>query len=941
MTHPSIPTATYRFQFFKGFTFRQAEDLAGYLRDLGISHVYASPFFKAAPGSTHGYDICDHNEINPEVGTREEFESFSRALTGEELGLLVDFVPNHMGIAEARNVWWTDVLEHGPASPHASYFDIDWHPVKRELEGKVLLPILGDQYGRVLEKGELKVAFQEGIFTVRYYETSLPLEPGSTRMIMLPAALALRGQITEDQQAELESILTALEHLPPPGTLDRDKIAERAREQLVIKRRLKALAQEVPAVEEAIGKVIEAIQTPGEVGYAEFDALLQAQNYRLSFWRVASEEINYRRFFDINTLAAIRMELPEVFDATHRLIFELIQAGMVHGLRIDHVDGLYDPARYLAQLQSRYAECVGLPEGSQGLYLLVEKILGQDEHLRSDWPAHGTTGYEFANQVNGVLVDQAAQKAFSLTYLRFVPEKQRFSDLVYRSKLLVMQSAMASEVNVLGHMLNRLSETNRWYRDFTLNSLTAAVRETIACFPVYRTYIAPGGAAGEIDRRVIDRALNAARRRNPALERSVFSFLRDVLLPGPEASHPVDEAARMEFVLKFQQCTSPITAKGVEDTAFYNYNRLIALNEVGGDPGLFGVSPETFHAQNAARLTEFPHCMVATSSHDTKRSEDVRARIAALSESPKEWTQSLRRWELANRVHKQELDGESAPSANEEYLIYQTLIGAWPLELIEGAPAEGVKKYPYEEFVQRIQAYMLKALHEAKVNSSWIEPNQAWDQAVSAFVAKILERKRGNRFPKAFLPLATKMAQLGAINSLSQLVLKMTVPGVPDFYQGNELWDLSLVDPDNRRPVDYALRKKLLAELGEQPDPAELLEHWTDGRIKLFVTREVLRFRRSHSALFAQGAYHACAATGELAGSALAFTRAHEGKTLIVCVPRLSSRVGFPPIGDKWRDTSLEIAGEWRNVFTGARLSGERLALADVLRDLPVALLIS
>ncbi len=458
----------------------------------------------------------------------------------------------------------------------------------------------------------------------------------------------------------------------------------------------------------------------------------------------------------------------------------------------------------------------------------------------------------------------------------------------------------------------------------------------IACFPVYRTYITPDGVASDAGRKVIDRAIAMARRRNPAIERSVFDFLREVLLPPPNNAHPVDEEARREFVMKFQQCSGPITAKGVEDTAFYNYHRLIALNEVGGEPGVFGAALETFHAQNSARLAEFPHSMLATSTHDTKRSEDVRARIAALSELPREWAQTVKRWQTANRKYLRMVDGEVAPSPNEEYLLYQTLVGSWPLELLEGAPAEAAEQYPFDTYVQRIQAYMIKALHEAKVNSSWIDPNQAWDQAVTEFVAAILERKKNARFLTPFVPFVTRIAQLGAINSLTQLVLKSTAPGVPDFYQGNELWDFSLVDPDNRRPVDYEHRRRVLEGLGEQPAASELLGSWTDGRVKMFVTRTLLHLRRAQPSLFQNGSYEPVPVSGEFAGSVIAFQRVEGNSKLLVCVPRLSARIGFPPVGDLWRDTALQAGGTWKNVFTGAELQGEEMKVGNLLREFPV-----
>ncbi|RYD81324.1 MAG: malto-oligosyltrehalose synthase [Verrucomicrobiaceae bacterium] len=748
-TYPSIPRATYRIQFHKGFNFRDGRAIVPYLHDLGISHVYASPIFKATPGSLHGYDICDHNALNPELGTRADFEAFSNALKEHGMELIVDFVPNHMGIAEPDNSWWMDVLENGPSSPHANFFDINWKPLKRELENKVLLPILGDQYGTILEKGELQLAYEDGAFSVHYHQNRLPISPRTTRTILQRALEFIRGRVPEDVQIELESILTALEYLPTRVDTTPQKITERNRERQVIQRRLRSLCGNALAVEDAIQAAVRSFNDAGsENGFDALDELLSAQCYRLSYWRVAGEEINYRRFFDINTLAAIRMELPEVFEAAHQLIFELIQGGFVTGLRIDHVDGLYNPRAYLEQLQQRTAELLNQKAESRPLYLLVEKILGVNEHLCSEWPVHGTTGYEFANQLLGVLIDPNAEKPFNEIYQRFIEQHLNFHDIVYRSKLLVMRSAMSSEVNVLGSMLNRLSETNRWYRDFTLNALTAAVREMIACFPVYRTYLTPDGEPSEDDRKVIARALASARRRNPALERTVFEFLRDVLIPPQDNPHPVDEEKRREFVMKFQQCSGPITAKGVEDTAFYIYNRLSALNEVGGEPGIFGFSVETFHAQNIARLKEFPHCMLATSTHDTKRSEDVRARIAAISEMPQEWAQSVRRWHTVNRQVLEKVEDDVAPDRNEEYLLYQILLGSWPL-----GP---MSKEEHKTYVRRIQGYMEKAIREAKVNSSWIEPNHAWDAAVREFVAKILKRKR---FLRSFEPMADQVAQ--------------------------------------------------------------------------------------------------------------------------------------------------------------------------------------
>lgn len=928
----SIPTATYRFQFHKEFTFRDALALVPYLHELGISHVYASPIFRATPGSTHGYDICDHNALNPEIGTREEFDALIAELHRLGIGFIVDFVPNHMGIAETQNHWWMDVLENGPSSPYARFFDIDWVPLKRELENKVLLPVLGDQFGRVLEKGELKVHFEGGRFWLDYYALRLPLGPRSTRPLLKRAS-----ELLATPPIELMSILTAIDHLPSSTETEPDKVTERMREKDVIRTRLARLCEETREVKDAILRALNELQDASDSSsFDRLDALISNQPYRLSSWKVAAEEINYRRFFDVNSLAAIRMELPEVFDATHKLLFELIGSRAVDGVRIDHIDGLADPREYLRALQTGASGALGTPAEKHAIYLLVEKILGPGEKLRQDWAVHGTTGYEFTNQVTEVLVDRNAERALTEAYNRFIGRQLGFHEIVYRSKKLVMQVSMASEVNVLGHLLNRLSESHRWYRDFTVNALTAAVREAIACFRVYRTYLVPGEPPAEACVRVISRALSEARRRNPALERTVFEFLRDVLLPPEPNPHPVDETLRREFVLKFQQCTGPIAAKGVEDTAFYQYHRLIALNEVGGEPSDFGATVETFHRQNAARLAEFPHSMLASSTHDTKRSEDVRARLAALSEMPKEYAQALRRWHTANRKHRGKVDGEWAPDHNEEALLYQTLLGSWPLEPLDDTS--------HATYVQRIQDYMVKALHEAKVNSSWIEPNEAWDNAVREFVAKILAPDPRNLFLKTFIPFAEQLAGLGMINSLSQTVLKLTVPGMPDFYQGSELWDLSLVDPDNRRPVDYDLRRQLLTGVAGEMSPQVLLEQWRDGRAKMFLIRTLLQFRRQYPLFFSEGGYTPVSATGPLGDCVIAFERSVPGMTLLVVAPRLTTRVGYPPIGEKWGTTTLELSTpmDRADLLTGNKcLQNSQLAIADILTEFPVAVLLS
>ena len=930
-------------QFNRQFTFAQAREIVPYLDALGISDCYASPYFQARAESLHGYDITDHNKLNAAIGSRAEYDAWIADLHAHGMGQIVDFVPNHMGIGEPLNQWWMDVLENGPSSLYAPYFDIQWKPLKSDLQDKVLLPILGDQYGRVLERGELKVRFEAGAFFLRYYDHEFPIAPGTYRHILQIALDKLEPFKNEEFYAEFQSIITALEYLPRRTETDPERIAERAREKEIIKRRLERRCQEATQVEAAVEQAVTQINgTPGDPrSFDALDSLLNDQSYRLAFWRVAAEEINYRRFFDVNDLAAIRMELPEVFDATHRLLLELIGAGAVTGVRIDHPDGLYLPKEYFEKLQSRCAAALGhpLPKDGRAIYLLVEKILSGTETLRSDWSVHGTTGYEFGKLVANVLVDSSAEQSITKTFQRFIGHSMHFGHLVYAKKRLVMRLSLANDVNVLGDMLDRLSEKNRWFRDFTLEALARAVRETIACFPVYRTYVTPGQPVSEEDRAIIERAVMAAKRRNPALEESVFNFLRDILLfRFPENLDDEAREAHAHFVLKFQQSTGPIMAKGLEDTAFYIYNRLAALNEVGGEPQHFGIGLEGFHQRNVERQRDWPATLLATSTHDTKRSEDVRARMVAISEVPQLWRSTLQRWRVINRRWKRNLDDAAAPDANEEYLFYQTLLGTWPMDATGHAEPSATPEY-----IERLQAYMAKALKEAKINTSWIQPNEQWDAAMSDFVARVLDSSPKNKFVPVFLPVAEEIARLGAINSLSQVVLKLTTPGVPDIYQGNEVWDFSLVDPDNRRPVDYARRMEMLRS-SETASPDELLQKWPGGRIKLLVTQQLLRFRREHPALFQNGTYSPLTVTGTFAESCVAFAREHEGKWIVVIVPRLSSRVGFPPIGEKWQDTTVELPGSLpregaRELFTGRdlRLQNGLLQLSEAMAILPFA----
>jgi (1->4)-alpha-D-glucan 1-alpha-D-glucosylmutase len=932
-------------QFNRWFTFAAAREIVAYLHELGVSDVYASPYFQADPESLHGYDITSHSKLNTAIGSRADYDAWVAQLQTHGMGQVLDFVPNHVGIANDRNAWWMDVLENGPSSQFAPYFDIEWQPLKTDLRNKVLLPILGDQYGRVLERGELRVGFEEGTFYVLYGERRLPIAPGTYRYI-LEVALENLAEYKDDVfYAELQSILTALEYLPKRTEPDPKRIAERAREKEIIKRRLDRRCAEAPQVQRAIEKALAQINgNPGDPrSFDKLDELLNSQSYRLAFWRVAAEEINYRRFFDVNDLAAIRVELPKVFDAIHRLVLELVSAGAVTGLRIDHPDGLYLPREYFVKLQQRSAKALGiaLPRDGRAIYMTAEKILSGPETLRKDWPVHGTTGYDFANQLTQLLVESSAETAITKTFHRFLGHSVPFGHLLYAKKLLVMKLALANDVDVLGNLLDRLSERNRWYRDFTLEALSRAVRETIACFPVYRTYVEPGQPVNEEDRQIVERAVAAAKRRNPAMEESIFNFLRDVLLlRSPQDLDADGRAAHAQFVLKFQQTTGPVMAKGLEDTLFYIYNRLPALNEVGGEPQQFGLSVEVFHQRNLDRQRDWPATLLATSTHDTKRSEDVRARMVAISEIPELWRRSLQRWGTANHRWKRMVNDLEAPDANEEYLLYQSLLGTWPMQA-NGEPEPLVSP----DYIERIQAYMTKALKEAKINTSWIQPNEEWDAAMHDFIARILDSSSRNKFLPIFLPAAKEIIQLGAINSLTQTLLKLTSPGVPDIYQGTEIWDYSLVDPDNRRSVDYELRHEILKSLS-RATPKELMQTWPDGRIKLFLTQRMLRFRREHADLFKRGEYLPVHTSGTFAESCISFIRRLENNFIVVIAPRLSSRVGFPPIGEAWQDTAIQLPEtleleKAHDLFTCRPVSvrDRQVKLAKVLAVLPFAVI--
>jgi (1->4)-alpha-D-glucan 1-alpha-D-glucosylmutase len=983
-----VPRATYRLQLHRGFTFDQAAAVVPYLADLGVSDAYVSPILQARPGSTHGYDVTDHGRINPELGSEEGFDRFAAALREHGLGLLLDTVPNHMGINDPSNGWWMDVLENGPSAAVAGHFDIDWHPVKPELAGKVLLPVLEDQYGTVLEKGKFRLVYGEGALVLYAGGVRLPLAPGTYHRVLGHRRDELVRQLGEKNEHALEllSILTQIHNLPPRTETDPAKLDERYRETEVIKRRIAALHHACPEFRATLAATLADFNgDPADPNSFELmDRLVEAQTYRPAFWRVAGEEINYRRFFDINELAAIRVEQPEVFRAAHAIAFRLLAEGKATGLRIDHPDGLRDPVGYFRQLQEEFVARQAAAVRADGagaaaappladwftaasverehalppwpLYVVAEKILAEGEPLPPDWAVAGTVGYDFLAAVNGLFVDRRHRRAFDRVYGQFTGRELDYGPLVNATKRVVMQVSMASEINSLGHQLERLANKNRRYRDFTLNSLNRAIREVIACLPVYRTYLTAPGAVLARDAGYVEAAVEEAKRRNPRVAEIIFDFLRDTLLYRNVAGfRPDDQPGVVAFVRRFQQVTGPVTAKGVEDTAFYVYNRLVSVNEVGGNPESFGLGPAAFHRQNAARLQRWPHAMLATSTHDTKRSEDVRARINVLSELPEEWRGALLRWNRLNTARKSVVQGELAPERNDEYLFYQTLLGAWPFD---PTPEE------LAVFRERVVRYMLKAIKEAEVHTSWINPNAAYEDATQGFVTQALTDDPADPFRQEFAPLQRRVAFYGQVNGLSQTLLKLTSPGVPDIYQGQELWDFSLVDPDNRRPVDYDRRRTLLADLrGRLAAPAadltalcrELLAGGPDGRVKLYVTHRALAYRKDHPQLFDAGGYRSLRSVGRRRKHVCAFVRSREDEALIVVAPRLVVRLTGGsevwPLGRPvWRDTWLVLPREpagrrFRNLFTGAEVAVQEgdgiagLPLAEVCRDFPVALL--
>jgi len=933
------PVSTYRLQLHAQFRFREAVELIPYFADLGVTHLYLSPIWRARPGSTHGYDVCDPGDISEELGGEAGYRLLSDEASAHGIGILLDFVSNHMCADSTHNPAWRDMLSNGPSSPFADYFDVDWHPVKRELDQKVLLPILGRQYGEILEAGELRIELAGGQFVLRYWEHNLPLNPRQCRLLLRHRLDELKTSLEETEPETVQeylSVLFQLDHLPAYTEISNEAREDRLREVSIAGQRLRTLLTASTGVLAHVEQNIREFNgTPGDpASFNLLHELLERQAYRLSYWRTALHEINYRRFFDINELAGLRMESPGVFEAAHAALARLVAEGRADGVRLDHIDGLYDPAGYLQKLRQTLG-----PDA----YIVVEKILSESEPLPGNWPVDGTTGYEFLNQLNRLYVRPESMQVLRQIYRRFSHRSARYEEVSYASKQQIITSSMVSELNVLAHEMNRMSEQDRHCRDFTLDSLQEALREVVACFPVYRTYIGNDGPS-EDDLRAVDEAIRKARERNPAMESSIFAFLRECLCPLPGGvGGSISFSRRMRFAMKFQQYTGPVQAKGVEDTAFYRYCPLASLNEVGGNPAHIGAPTRDFHAENIHRQTRLPRTMIATSTHDTKRGEDARARINVLSEMPEEWHAKLKRWSRLTAHARTEIGDGFAPDRNDEYLFYQSLLAVWA----EGQP---------EALAERLRRYMGKAVKEAKVHSSWINPSNEYDEAVGRFVTNVLTGKQAEAFLEDFAPFAERVAWLGALNSLSQLALKLASPGVTDFYQGTELWDLTLVDPDNRQRVEYGERRAWLASWlaqalhGGPYGAGALLADWKGGRVKAAVTAMGLRFRREHPELVIDGAYVPLQAEGPMADHVTAFARVR-GEDLLVAAglrwmaPLVPEGLSYAAAAAAWGDTFLVLPAMLPgralvNILTNRPVAtGQHIRLSELFAELPGALL--
>ncbi|MEA2941302.1 MAG: (1-_4)-alpha-D-glucan 1-alpha-D-glucosylmutase [Bradyrhizobium sp.] len=908
----AIPIATYRVQLTADFDFDAAAGIVPYLKSLGITHLYASPFMKARKGSTHGYDIVDHAQLNPELGGEAGFERLSQTLKQHDLGLILDFVPNHVGVHFADNPWWLDVLEWGPASPHAVSFDIDWDTLPYRARGGVLLPIIGSSYGEALEKGEIELRYDagEGSFSAWYFEHRLPIAPQRYGEMLRTIVREAGG---EREPAGKQLLDLASRHTGPRRPSRDDAPAFKAE--------LKGIAGSTDIIVRGLNAYRAGPDRPAQT--LALHHLLERQHYKLGQWRLASSEINYRRFFDVNSLAGLRVEDAGTFDAIHRLVKRLIADDRLQGLRLDHIDGLRDPAQYFQRLRRLIRDAQG--NTSQSFYIVIEKILGEHEQLHRFAGVQGTTGYEWLNVISHVLLDGKGLEPLDEIWRQVSNMSPKLEPVLLQAKRRVLETLLTSEFTVLTRLLARIAGGHYSTRDFSADSLRQALELYVLHFPVYRTYLTPAGPSA-YDRALISETIEKARANWFGADEGIFDFLRDTLTldliaPG-RVPHSKPRVRR--FALKLQQFTGPMMAKSLEDTAFYRYHRLLALNEVGGDPAAQALPVETFHAKMRTRAKEWPHGMTATATHDTKRGEDARARLLALAEIPGEWAGAVGRWKILNAPHLVVEGSMRSPSAAFEYMLYQALVGAWPLAGRDGA------------FLERMQAYALKAAREGKQETSWLNPHAAYEAGLQTFLERILDPELSAEFLDSLQSFAQRTALLGALNSLSQITLKATIPGVPDFYQGAEFWDLSLVDPDNRRPVDFAARAAALAAL-ESPAWTSLVQSWADGRIKLAWTRHLLTLRTELAEVFARGDYQPLEVTGPHRDHVIAFARRHGGDAAIIAVGK--SPAPLTQGGRVWPGAS---AYDGAIVTTGYSLEGSRgneLPLAEAFKILPAAVL--
>jgi (1->4)-alpha-D-glucan 1-alpha-D-glucosylmutase len=926
-----VPAATYRLQLRKEFPFADARAVVPYLHALGVSHCYLSPVLMSAPGSTHGYDVNDYHRIDTELGGRSGYEEFAAAVHAREMGILLDFVPNHMGIQGTSNRWWQDVLECGPHSPYADFFDIDWRDHYQTGRARVLVPILDNQYGVVLEAGRLALRFdaETGVLALQYEDLRFPVSPVTYAEILIGAARD--PGCPADARSALESLANAFRALPRG---DDGPVPRAPRDEL--KRKAATAVTSNTAVQRALQVHLDLVngRASDARSFDRLDEIISQQHYRLAHWKTGAHEVNYRRFFAIDTLIGLRIENPKVFEETHRLMGGLLRENLATGLRIDHVDGLRNPLEYLERVQT-----LGLREGATAatpFYVVVEKILGEGEELDSSWPTHGTTGYEFIRQLADVFVNPASEHKFTRLYREFTGRDELYPDVVYANKRHVLEEMFANAVTHLSHQVANLVAGDRRWRDLTRHELMVAIREIMAGLGVYRIYRRMNAECRPADAHEVERACEAALRRNPNRDAQAFEFIRDLLIgryPPPSATLDF-RVSLWRWVMTFQQYTGAVMAKAVEDTSFYVYNRFVALNEVGGHPEAFGGTVEAFHAANARRREITPHSLLATSTHDTKFGEDARARLYVLSEMAGQWSDWVNEWRDLNQRWKTQVGGRLAPDANEEYRLYQTLLACWPAEAFT----------PDEAFRQRLREHVRKAVNEAKVNTHWTHPNEAWIEACERFTNAILTPETGNDFIASISPKAQRLAHLGLVNTLAQVALKVTSPGVPDFYQGCELWNLTLVDPDNRALIDWS-GKPGFAEAVRRKTWHELLRDWKDGGVKLRLTEELLRLRRRQLALFQSGDYQARGATGRFADRLIVFSRKFENQAMLVIVPRLTASLGCPPLGLVWEDTAVELpsaGSNWRDVLTGVEWpGGESVMMAEMLTALPLSVLVS